>query len=253
MGNLLLASLPASEQAIVGKYLEPFTLVAKRVLFDPEQAIEHVYFPDSGMVSMLAVLLDGSGVETASTGRDGMVGMPVFHGTDRIAQQAVVQLPGEARRMTAAEFQACRSQCVEMDRLLHRYSISAYILAAQSIACLSKHLIQQRLARWLLHSSDQSGTARLELTQLFMSQMLGVRRSSVTVAAGKLRAAKLIEYTRKHVTILDRGGLEAAACECYGVIRSTQDRMMLGKDVVNPMARRQASRDGVSTVTGPTS
>lgn len=225
--------------------------MASRVLYDPEQPIEHVYFPDSGMVSVLAVLSDGSGVETSSTGRDGMVGMPVFHGTDRIAQQAVVQLPGKARRMTADEFLLCRAQCAEMERLLHRYAVSAFMLAAQSVACLSKHLIQQRLARWLLHSSDQCGSERLELTQLFMSQMLGVRRSSVTVAAGKLRAAKLIEYARKHVTILDRAGLEAAACECYGVIRSTQDRAR-GANVISPNATVQASRDGVSLVTAPT-
>jgi CRP-like cAMP-binding protein len=243
--------LPAAEQEILGRYLEPFTLVAKRVIYDPEQEIEHVYFPDSGMVSLLAVLLDGSGVETASTGRDGMVGMPVFHGTDRIAQQAVVQLPGEARRMTVEQFRTCRSQCSDMNLMLDRYAVSMYMLATQSIACLSKHLIQQRLARWLLHSADQSGSDHLELTQLFMSQMLGVRRSSVTVAAGALRAAKLIQYTRKHVTILDRPALEKKACECYGVIRSTQDRVMLGKNVVSPNAALTVSRDGVSLVTAP--
>jgi CRP-like cAMP-binding protein len=224
----------------------------KRVLYDPEQVIDHVYFPDSGMVSMLAVLLDGSGVETASTGRDGMVGMPVFHGTDRIAQQAVVQLPGDARRMTADQFQDCRAECPELDRLLHRYAVSAYMLATQSIACMSKHLIQRRLARWLLHSSDQSGTERLELTQLFVAQMLGVRRSSVTVAAGKLRAAKLIQYTRNYVRIMDREGLENAACECYGIIRATQERVVLGRNVMSPNAALQVSRDGISLVTAPT-
>lgn len=249
---MLLAALPASELETLGRHLEPFPLVTKRVIYDPEKTIEHVYFPDSGMISLLAVLLDGSGVETASTGRDGMVGMPVFHGTDRIAQQAVVQLPGDARRMTAKEFRQCLSECVELERMVRLYAVSTYMLATQSIACMSKHLIQQRLARWLLHASDQSGTARMELTQLFVAQMLGVRRSSVTVAAGRLRAAKLIQYTRNYVAILDREGLESAACECYGIIRSTSDRVMLGQDVLSPNAALQVSRDGVSLVTAPT-
>jgi CRP-like cAMP-binding protein len=249
--NLLLAALPPRDFEIVSRHLEQAPLQLKRVIYDPDQVIEHVYFPESGMVSLLGVLTDGTAVETASTGREGMVGMPIFHRTDRIAEQAVVQLPGSALRMTAEALRECLTESKPLEDLLHRYAASIFMLAAQSIACMSKHDTQRRLARWLLHASDQSGTARLELTHIFAAQMLGVRRSSVTVAAGALRAKGLITYTRRHLIIVDKPKLEQASCECYHIIRSTYDRLLFGKTSENPNARVKASRDGMTILNAP--
>ena len=249
--NLLLAALPSEELDVIGQALEPYPLVRQRVLFDPEQPIEHVYFPVSGMVSLLAVTTDRSGVEAATTGRDGMVGMPVFHRTDRIAQQAVVQLPGDALRMSAPVFSHILGKCPTLQLRLHRYSLSNFMLASQSIACLSKHRIPPRLARWLLHSADQTGMERLELTHLFMAQMLGVRRSSVSVAATALRRAGLIRYSRQHVTIVDRPALERAACECYEITRSTHLRLMEDGGPSRLLTSLQTSKEGVTILNAP--
>jgi CRP-like cAMP-binding protein len=249
--NLILASLPARDAALVEPHLEAVTLDLKRVLYDPDQPIEHVYFPDAGMVSLLAVMLDGTGVEIASTGYEGMVGMPVFHGTDRIAEQAVVQLPGSARRMTSAAFRECVKESDALSRAVARYAACVFMFAAQSGACTSKHLTERRLARWLLHAADQSGSERLALTHLFAAQMLSVRRSSVTVAAGSLRSKGLISYSRRHIDISDRPGLEVAACECYGIIRSTYERLLHGNARANPNAGVRASHDGLTVLTEP--
>jgi CRP-like cAMP-binding protein len=250
-GNLLLAALPQRDLDILSAHLEPVTLESSRTLYDPDVPIEHVYFLDAGLVSLLGVLTDGTGVETAIIGREGMVGMPIFHRTDRIAEQAVVQQPGRGRRMNASALRSCLEQSEALGTLLHHYSACVFQFAAQSVACMSKHHISSRLARWLLHASDHSGTNQLELTQLFLSHMLGVRRSSVTVAASDLRDAKLITYTRRMITITDRAGLEQRSCECYGIVRSTYDRLVFGGTSPNPLTGVESSRDGMSTVGSP--
>jgi hypothetical protein len=137
------------------------------------------------------------------------------------------------------------------EEALHHFSVCLYVFAAQSNVCMCKHSVPRRLARWLLHASDQSGTESLQLSHLYIAQMLGVRRSSVTVAAGALRKKKLITYSRNHVLIVDRAGLEAAACECYRVIRSTYDRLVLGAITESPNAQVESSRDGMSVITAP--
>lgn len=249
--NLLLAALPRQDFDMISRHLEFVPLQIKRVIYDPDKVIEHVYFPESGMVSLLAVMLDGTVVETASTGRDGMVGLPLFHGTDRYPEQAVVQQPGSAVRMTAAAFRECLAQSKALETLLHSYAACVFLLAAQSIACVSKHNTERRFARWLLHAADQSGTEQLALTHVFAAQMLGVRRSSVTVAAGALREKGLVSYTRKHINIVDRDGLENAACECYGIIKSTYDRLLLGTSSESPNAKVPSSRGGMSILQPP--
>lgn len=250
-GNLLLAALPPADYEMVASHLHPVALEPKQALYDPEKPIDYVYFVDSGMVSLLSVLSDRTGVEAASTGRDGMVGMPVFQRADRMAGQAVVQLKGSAQRMSVDSFRACVRKSETLEKLLHLYSACLFMLAAQSIACISKHEIDRRLARWLLHAADQSGQTQLGLTHLILVQMLGVRRSTVTIAAGTLRKAGLIQYTKKHVTIVDRPGLEQASCECYHIIRSTYDRLLFGTVSHNPTADMESSRGGVSTIDAP--
>jgi CRP-like cAMP-binding protein len=250
-GNMLLAGLPVDDFRDFDKHLESVPLVTRRVLYDPNQPISHVYFPESGMVSLLGVLSDGTGVETASTGREGMIGMPLFHGIDRFPEQAVVQLPGRALRMTAEAFGSCLSRSAFLRAALQRYAACIYMMAAQSSVCLGKHAMAKRLARWLLQAADQSGTEQLQLTHLFMAQMLSVRRSSVTVAAGELRQHGFIEYGRKRVTIVDRGGLTAYSCECYAMVRDTYARLLFGRDAPDPLAGVVTSRGGVTTVGAP--
>lgn len=249
--NLMLGRLPQRDREMIAGHLEPFSLQIKRVIYDPDTVIEHVYFPQSGMVSLLAVFTDGTGVETSSIGREGIVGLPLFHRVNRVAEQAVVQLPGRAFRMTAEAFGDCVAKSPALRDALHRYSMCLFMLAAQSVACMSKHMMAKRLARWLLHAADQSGTESLLLTHVFASQMLGVRRASVTVAANVLRKKGLINYTRKRVVITSRAGLEEFACECYQIIRSTYDRLLFGAESANPAAGVESSRDGITLLRGP--
>lgn len=250
-GNLLLKRLPPADLKLVSRHLEPVDLEASVVLYDPDAVIEYVYFPSAGLVSLLGVLADGTAVETAITGREGMVGMPVFHGIDRIAEQAVVQLTGKARRMSSESLRSCLAESKGLRDALHRYSASLFMFTSQSVACMSKHETTRRIARWLLHASDQSGADDIGLTHLFFSHMLGVRRSSVTVAASTLRAKGLITYTRKHMRITDRDALAAYSCECYAIVRSTYDRVLFGQTTESPLAGVEASRDGISTLRSP--
>jgi CRP-like cAMP-binding protein len=247
-GNLLLASLSDADRKLLAGRVEAVPLEAQQALYDPDVPITHVWFPHAGLVSMLAVLTDSTGVETAIVGREGMVGMPVFHGTDRIAEQAVVQISGNAARMTANDFRECLAQSEGLRRALHHYAASVFMFTAQSVACMGKHDVARRLARWLLHAADHAGSADLPLTHLFVAHMLGVRRSSVTVAASDLRNRGLISYTRKQMRITDRDGLAAFCCECYGIVRSTYDRLIFGADTSNPLDAVEASRDGVSVL-----
>jgi CRP-like cAMP-binding protein len=251
-GNLLLASLsPADRRDLTSRYVEAVAFDPRVTLYDPDTPIEHVWFPESGLVSLLGVLTDGTAVETAIIGREGMVGMPIFHETDRMAEQAVVQLPLKALRMTARNFRLCLSECPALGLALHHYAAASHMFAAQSVACMAKHAISRRLARWLLHAVDQSGMQELAFTHLFLAHMLGVRRSSVSVAASELRALGLLEYTRSHMTITNHDALAAYSCACYQIIRSTYDRIMFGVETSNPLSAVQTSRDGVSTLDAP--
>jgi CRP-like cAMP-binding protein len=245
-GNLLLASLADADRLLLTRHFEPVELEAHRTLYDPDVSITHAWFLNTGMISLLAVLTDGTAVETAVVGREGMVGMPIFHGIDSIAEQAVVQITGSGSRLTAAALRSCLAESAGLRQALHRYAASVAMFTAQSVACMAKHEVPRRLARWLLHASDHAGTSELELTHLFVAHMLGVRRSSVTVAASDLRSRGLITYTRKRTSITDRDGLASFCCECYGIVRSTYDRLIFSTATPNPLRTVQASRDGIS-------
>ena len=225
-GNLLIASLPARDRELLSSHLEPVTLRLKDVLTEFDAPVEHVYFPESGMCSLLSVLSNGKAVEVASAGREGMVGMPLFFRTERLPERCIVQLPGRAHRMSAESFRKVLRESDALNDVLHRYAGCIYSFASLNTACGRKHQVVPRLARWLLHSADQSGTHSLKLTHEFGAMMLGVRRSSITVAAGELRKRKLIDYTRSSIDIVDRAGLIAASCECYATISGTYARLL---------------------------
>jgi CRP-like cAMP-binding protein len=188
------------------------------VLQEAGEAIKHVYFPQSGMISLLAVMQNGSAVETATVGREGAAGAMSGLGSRVASHRSVTQIEGVASRITAARFEAAVSASTSIKDLLVRYSDCLMMMIQQSAGCNALHALETRLCRWLLQTRDRNDSNRLPLTQEFLSQMLGVRRTTLTLIARDLQAAGLIRYRRGNIEILDRSGLEAKACECYAVI-----------------------------------
>jgi CRP-like cAMP-binding protein len=216
-------------------------------VFEPNRVMEHVYFPEDGVISIVGLMEDGSAVETATVGNEGMVGVPVFLGAMQMAGQGFAQVPGSAWRLPAGALREEVRRGGALSRLLGRYTQALFTLVAQSSACNRKHTVEQRCARWLLMTHDRVAGDNFELTQLFLSQMLGVRRATVTEAAGELQARGLIEYTRGRMAIVDRAGLEAAACPCYGIIRAEFARMLDGVELPSALDQVHASEGGMST------
>ena len=226
-GNILLGGLSRNDFATMEPYLQPVTLRPKEVLGDVGKPLPHVYFPESGMTSILAVLEGQKHVEMASVGREGMVGMALFYGAEFLPERIVVQVPGRALRMEAQAFARCLDECGSLHHSLTRYAACLYAFAAHNVACGLKHRTTARLARWLLHACDQSGTTSLQLTHTAAATMLGVRRSSITVSAGVLREKHLIAYSRSTIEVVDRDGMQEMACECYEAVRSTYERLII--------------------------
>lgn len=224
--NRILGALPKDEYQRLLPKLEPFTLVFGEVIYEPGDLIRNVYFPTSGIISLLATVEDRATLEVGIVGREGMVGLPEFMGVKTSANRAVVQGAGSAMRMKATAF---RKECENggfLSRLLRRYSHSRMTQIAQGAACNRFHPIGARLARWLLMTRDRMGADQFQLTQEFLSNMLGVRREGVTKAAGALQQQDLISYSRGNLLILDRVGLKAIACNCYGIIKAEYDTFL---------------------------
>ena len=192
-------------------------------LHDPGRRVRHVYFPVNGVASLVTRLSDGSCVEAATTGNEGIVGLPVFLETGSASIEAFVQIPGQSLRMRADAFLNELRPGSDLRRLADSYTRALLRLVAQSAACNRKHSTEQRCARWLLMSHDRVQSDTFHLTQEFLAEMLGTRRTAVTACAGELRRKGLITYRRGWITVLDRRGLEKASCECYGAIRQEFD------------------------------
>jgi PAS domain S-box-containing protein len=247
--NALIAALPADQR---GHFLDAATLVTLspgKVLSDSEQLIHYVFFPTTAVLSVLSVMTNRVAVETAVVGSEGMAPLAAFHGVDSSAEQVIAQVPGEVLRMTRQDFHRVLADVPAMRPILHRYSQALFTFAAQSSACNRQHSVVQRCARWLLTTHDRVPGDDFYLTHLFLSQMLGVRRSSVTIAAEVLRAAGAITYTRGRVRVVDRDILKSRACECYDIIRSTYDRLLAGRDTPSPLATIALS-DGENSLVG---
>lgn len=224
--NRLLAALPKAEYQRLLPKLEPFTLVFGEVIYEPGDVIRNVYFPTSGIISLLAAVEDRATLEVGIVGREGMVGLPEFMGVKISNNRAVVQGAGAAMRMKATAF---RNECENggsFPRLLRRYTHSRMTQIAQGAACNRFHPIDARLARWLLMTRDRMGSDEFRLTQEFLSNMLGVRREGVNKAAGALQQQNLISYSRGNLSILDRVRLETIACHCYGIIKGEYDTFL---------------------------
>ena len=219
MHNELLLDLPRKECEAVLANLEFVRLKLHQVLHEAGDTLKSAYFCNSGMFSVLTVMPDGKTVEVGLIGKEGFTGSPLLAGFHTSFTRTVVQAEGTAYRIDTASLRAALRQCPNLERNLQRFAQLATMQVTQIATCNRLHDIDERLARWLLMTRDRVETDELPLTQDFLSQMLGTRRSSVSVSAGILQKAGFISYRRGRVTIIDRDGLEGAACDCYAVLQ----------------------------------
>jgi len=226
--NRLLQRIPADEFAKLRAHLRTVPVKVKHVFYEADAAINHVFFPNSGVVSLTSVMHNGAMVETATIGSEGMVGMEVFLGGDRALGEVMLQV-GDAsvEVLPSAVFRAEMQARGALFEAVQRYSQGLMTLMMQSAACLALHEVQQRCCRWLLMTQDRVRSDSFDLSHEFLAMMLGATRPTVTVVAGSLQKSGLIAYKRGRISILDRKGLQAASCECYATVRGHFDRLGL--------------------------
>ncbi len=226
--NRLLGALPAPDSERLAPHLELVEVELKQLLFDRGKPIDSVYFPGTAVVSVLTTMDDGTGVEIATVGSEGMVGVPLFLGSDLmpVREFSQAQVPGNVVRMGAEFFRQEMLTRGALQRVVQRYVLAFFSQTSQQVACNNLHSIEQRCCRWLLLTHDRVGADEFPLTQEFLSEMLGVRRASVTVVAGTLAKSGFIRFSRGRMTIVDRAGLEALSCECYRITRAEFDRLL---------------------------
>jgi CRP-like cAMP-binding protein len=221
--NRLLAALPPVDFRRLLAALQPFPLQARQVLHEDGDLLRYVYFPCSGMVSLLRGA-NGT-VEVGSIGRAGVIGLPVLWGVRRTLGRALVQVPGNAVRLEVAAFEEEIHRRGALYRLVCRYTHAFVVQLMQSVACNGLHSVRQRYCRWLLMTQDEIAADTFPFTQQFLAQMLGVRRASVAEVAHELQGKGLIRYARGHITIRNRCALEAAACPCYRIIKHEYEHL----------------------------
>jgi CRP-like cAMP-binding protein len=227
-GNRLLDSLPAADRADLAPHLEYERLELKDLLLEQGKRIYNVYFPLTSVASLLNLVEETSGIEIATVGNEGLVGLSLSWGIDTLNPREFVQcqVPGDALVMDAETFASKVAAGGELAWLVHRYTQAFVTQIGQQVACNGLHSIEERCARWMLLTHDRVGSDEFPLTQEFLAQMLGVRRPSVTVVAGILQQAGFIRFHRGRITITDRRGLENSSCDCYRVLREVFDRLV---------------------------
>src|SRR6201747_1349005 len=224
--NAILAALPAGDVNALRPHLRSFSLQSKTILFNPGDTVDTVWFPEGAVVSLVVSLATGEMVEGAMVGKDGVVGAAAALDSKIALTQAIVQLPGPALVCDAATFKGVAMQSERLLSLLFRHEQAVYAQAQQSTACMATHDVQARLCRWLLRARDLSGTDNLVFTQEFLAEMLGVRRTSVTVDAHTLQKAGFIKYSRGRIQVINVEGLHDGACECYETVKSHYERLL---------------------------
>lgn len=218
--NRLLLALAPDELARLLPHLETVTLGIGHVIARANEAVTHAYFPESCVISFVCRMADGTTAEVGTVGDEGVLGLPLHFGANSALSESVVQVPGVARRMPADAFVRLSHELPGLDLEMRHFAHAYITRVSQTAACNRLHPLEQRCARWLLLTHDRvAGADTFSLTHEFLAYMLGVRRAGVTEAAGVLKRSGLIGYSRGRVTILDRAGLEAASCECYGAVR----------------------------------
>ena len=218
--NRLLLALPSRDLKRVMPELEHIRCQRAEVLMDADSPLDHVFFPDSGVVSVVAVYADGSVIEMATIGREGCTGMQAFFGAKTSSVRLLVQIPGSAARMSRAAFVRAMDSMPSFRNVMSAYIQAFLEQVLVSVACNGAHSLKERLARWLLMMRDRSDEDVLLITQSLLAEMLGVQRPTITNAAREFERAGLIERGRRQVTILDRQGLIEASCECYQLVRA---------------------------------
>ena len=224
--NRLLASLPVEDLEPLSRNLTAVALEKGALLYDPGDEIDLVYFPHNAVVSLMTLMQSGEAIESATIGREGGVGLGAAVYPRRSLSRAIVQVAGTASRIPASQLQQACQHSEQLRYLIDRHSEALFGHAIQSVACNALHSVEARFCRWLLCCHDRIDTDRVSLTQEFLADMLGVQRTTVTVVARTLQAAGLIRYSRGIVDILDRKGVEAITCECYGAVRRNYERLL---------------------------
>jgi CRP-like cAMP-binding protein len=226
--NRLLACLPGSELEVLLPHFDPVSLAHGDHVIVPGVPIQHIYFPLNVLLSLVTTMEDGAAVESGVIGREGMSGIPVLLNAEQTTMPTFAQVPGVALKIKANILKAAYDRHGTLHTLLNRYMHTVVVMGSFSTACNALHKIELRMAKWLLLSSDGVGSDEFNLTHEFLAVMLGVRRASVSEIAGVLRSEGLIDYTRGHIKITDRRGLEAASCECYSKFKDEYERLFGG-------------------------
>ena len=224
--NQILTALPISEYKRLLDHLNPVNLVSGEILLEPNEPIEKIYFPQRAMISLVSIMMDGSTTEIGLVGNEGMIGLPAILGGESTTSRTIVQISGTALEISADIVKKEFQRGEKLYELLLLYTQALLTQVSQSAACNRQHNIEERLARWLLSVQDCILQNELPLTQEFIANMLGTRRSGVTVAAGILQEAGIIRYSRGRITILDQEKLEDAACECYQLVQNEFIRLL---------------------------
>ncbi len=227
--NLILSQMPEEQFRALARSLVPVEMPLGMQLSDPNEHVDHIYFPVSGLISVDALTGRGESVEVGVIGREGLAGFCALLGQKQFGHSVIMQGPGSGFRIRSS---IVREEFLKGGRfmdLVHQFLYLQMVQMSQSVLCNRLHPVEARMSRWLLSASDRMQSDVLSLTQEFLAQMLGSRRATVTVAAGQLQRSKLIDYTRGKIRIVDRPGLEAKACECYHLVRAKYDQI-IGRD-----------------------
>ena len=224
--NHLLAALPNAEYASLAQHLEPVTLALGDMLYEPGRQLQHACFPTSAVVSLYYVTASGAAAEWAGVGNEGMVGISLFMGGETTPSSAVVQTAGHGFRLERHRLRQAFDGAGLLQGLLLRYTQALITQVAQTAACNRHHSVEQQLSRWLRLTLDRGPARELVMTQELVAGMLGVRRESITEAAGNLQQRGYIRYRRGHISVLDPKGLQRYACECYGVVKKELARLL---------------------------
>jgi CRP-like cAMP-binding protein len=231
--NQILMRLDPEEYARLRPALQEVSLTVKEVIHEEGEPVEYVFFPESGVISLVKPLEDGTVIETGTIGNEGMVGLAAVLGMDRTSSRAFCQIPGRALRVSAAVVLAERRRGGPFAELLLRFAHATVAMLTQEVACNRVHSVEERMCRWLLVTHDRVDADTFPLTQEFLAMMLGVRRPTINLAGRSLQRAGLIRYSRGRITVVDRTGLEEASCECYAHIRDEITRSL------GPLPRRR--------------
>ena len=224
--NHLLAALPAAEFERLAPHLELVAMRLGETIYEPGERLQHVYFPTTAIVSLLYIMESGASAEMAGVGNEGVLGISLFMGGDTTPSYAVVQTAGHCYRLEARLLKEEFNRAALVQKLLLRYTQALVTQMTQTAACNRHHSIEQQLCRWLLLTLDRLPSTELIMTHELVAGAFGVRRESITEAAGNLQRAGLIGYRRGHISVLERSGLEAGACECYAVVKRESDRLL---------------------------